>query len=444
MAHKQTHPRSHADFRHRSQIPLPAVDEVEQRLMDVLSPSLLAPRQLERRDPRQPDRLIRMRQRLLTLPVMVAILVSLVWRRVPSIAEVQKVLTREGLLGMAPLQVSPQAITKRLDVLPAAVMGQLFAEVCTRVQAQSPPPLPHPRWAPVRERFPVLAIGDGSTLEALRKKTASLQARTGLVLAGKIMVLVDAFSHRPLWQLYTEDAAANDKRFAAEILAALPVGGLLVCDLGFFSFLWFDDFTDQKKFFVTRMREKTAYRTVQLLSQGLAYRDEIIQVGQYRSNPCVHPLRMVSVLWQGTWYRYLTNVLDPQALSPRQVCELYRRRWRIEDAFALTKRLLDLAYVWTGSSNAVQLQIYATLMFYAVLLTICQQVAQVLGEPLERISVEMVFRAFYHYSRAVQRGESNDLVSFLAEHAKLLGIVKRQRKAHRERQQLEAIIWGDP
>jgi hypothetical protein len=37
--------------------------------------------------------------------------------------------------------------------------------------------------------------------------------------------------------------------------------------------------------------------------------------------------------------------------------------------------------VWTGSSNAVQLQIYATLMFYAVLLTICQQVAQVLGDP---------------------------------------------------------------
>ena len=91
----------------------------EQRLLDVLSPSLLAPRQLERRDPRQPHRLIRMRQRLLTLPVIVAIMVSLVWRRVPSIAEVQKVLAREGLLGMAPLQVSPQAITKRLAVLPA-------------------------------------------------------------------------------------------------------------------------------------------------------------------------------------------------------------------------------------------------------------------------------------------------------------------------------------
>ena len=444
MAHKRTRPRSHAEFRHRSQIPMPAVEEVEQRLLDVLSPSLLAPRQLERRDPRQPHRLIRMRQRLLTLPVIVAIIVSLVWRRVPSIAEVQKVLAREGLLGVAPLRVSPQAITKRLDVLPAAVMGQLFAEVCTRIQAQPPPPLPHPSWAPVRAAFPLIALVDGSTLEALRKKTQLLRQQEGLVLAGESDGDGGSLQSPPPVAPLTEDALANDKRFAADILAALPVGGLVIFDLGFFSFLWFDDFTTTQRFFVTRMREKIAYRTVQVLSQGPYYRDEIIQVGLYRSHPCRHPLRMVSVLWQGTWYRYLTNVLDPQTLTARQVCELYRRRWRIEDAFAVTKRLLDLAYVWTGSTNAVQLQISATLIFYAVLLTICQQVAQVLGEPLERISVEMVFRAFYHYSSAVQRGEAHDLVQFLAEHAKLLGIVKRWRKHHRERQQLESIMWGDP
>ena len=86
---------------------------------------------------------------------------------------------------------------------------------------------------------------------------------------------------------------------------------------------------------------------------------------------------MVSVLWQTVWYRYLTNVLDPQRLSARQVCELYRRRWRIEDAFALTQRVLDLAYVWTGSTNAVQLQIYATLIFYGSSLPILGKGAQV-------------------------------------------------------------------
>lgn len=77
MAHKHTSPRPHTEFRHLAQIPLPAVEAVRQRLAALLSPSLLAPRQLERRDPRPHQRLICMRQRLQTRPVMVALLVSL-------------------------------------------------------------------------------------------------------------------------------------------------------------------------------------------------------------------------------------------------------------------------------------------------------------------------------------------------------------------------------
>jgi len=63
MTHTQTRPRSHRDVRHHSQIPLPAVGEVEQRLLDMLRLSSLAPRHLERRDPRPPQRLIRMREK---------------------------------------------------------------------------------------------------------------------------------------------------------------------------------------------------------------------------------------------------------------------------------------------------------------------------------------------------------------------------------------------
>jgi hypothetical protein len=36
-------------------------------------------------------------------------------------------------------------------------------------------------------------------------------------------------------------------------------------------------------------------------------------------------------------------VLDPQVVAARQGCERYRRRWRIEDAVALTTWLLDVA-----------------------------------------------------------------------------------------------------
>lgn len=119
-------------------------------------------------------------------------------------------------------------------------------------------------------------------------------------------------------------------------------------------------------------------------------------------------MRLVSVLWGSNWYYYLTNVLDPQILSAQQVCELYRRRWRVEDAFLLTKRLLGLAYIWVGDTNGVQIQIFATWIFYAVLNQLCIDVAIALNQPLDRISTEMVFRALYHFSQAVLRGDASD------------------------------------
>jgi hypothetical protein len=445
MAKSTRRRRGNPDFRHRVPGPLPSVAEVEAELYALLTPGLLATRQLERRDPRNPARRIRLRARILTLPVMVALVVSFVWRRLGAIAEVQRVLAQEGLLWVSPLQVSEQAIAKRLDTLPASALAEVFTEVSTRLQAQPSPQLPGlESWAGVRAHFPRIARVDGSTLEALRKKTQPLQAQPGLVLAGRMMVMGEAFTHRPLWQLYTEDAAANDKRFAPEILAALPLGGLLIFDLGFFSFLWFDDFTEQQKYFVTRLRQKTAYRATPLLSSSPYSRDELIEVGLHHSPPCRHPLRLVSVLWHGQWYRYLTNVLDPRLLSARQICELSRRRWRSEDAFWVTKRVLDLAYLWKTSANGIQLQLSATFLFYLVLLHVCQQVAQSLNEPLERISVEMVFRAFYHYSRALARDATLELIPSLIQHAALLGLVKRQRRRHRDIQQTEQLVWSSP
>jgi hypothetical protein len=286
MAKRRPRQHHNPDFRHRVPGPVPAVAEIEAELFALLTPALLASRQLERRAPGNPQRVIRLRARILTLPVMVALVVSLVWRRLGSIAEVHRVLAQDGLLWVSPLQVSEQAIAKRLDTLPAQALAAVFTDVSARLQLQPPPQLPHlERWMEVRARFAQIAMVDGSTLEAIRKKTETLQAQPGLVLAGRVMMMVEAFTHRPLWQLYTEDAAANDKRFTPEILRALPERGLLIFDLGFFSFLWFDDFTEQHKYFVTRLRQNTAYRTTHVLSHSPYYRDELIEVGPIAPTP---------------------------------------------------------------------------------------------------------------------------------------------------------------
>ena len=63
---------------------------------------------------------------------------------------------------------------------------------------------------------------------------------------------------------------------------------------------------------------------------------------------------------------------------------LYWQRWRLEDAFAVVKRLLGLAYFWSGSSNGVQVQVWATWLVYAVLVDLTDAVAAELEKPFQR------------------------------------------------------------
>jgi hypothetical protein len=430
---KTTHPlTANPDLRPRPTCPLPPVEEIDRRLRAVLTPGLFAPRRLA-------GGTIKLRDRLLTLPVMAVLMVSLVWRQVPSLSEALRVVAREGLWDFAPLVVSRQALSQRLRAIPAPLFAQLYEAGLERLRAlRSPEPLAA---GSLQARFPALWAADGSTLEALRRKLKTLR-ESPTPLGGKMLAVVDLWTHRPQQTWYTTQPRANDKTFCAQLCAALPVGGLVVVDLGWFSFPFFDALTEAGKYFVTRLREKTAYRVVTVLGTGAHWRDEVIELGVYRANPCRHPVRRVSVLWGTTWYHYLTNVLDPPLLSAREVCEVYRRRWRIEEAFLLTKRLLGLAYLWVGDRNGVEIQLYATWLFYAVLTDLCDQVAAALEQPLEKISVEMVFRSLYHFARAIDLGENPELVPFLVHHAKLLGLLKADRKRHRERQQHDLAIWS--
>jgi hypothetical protein len=126
----------------------------------------------------------------------------------------------------------------------------------------------------------------------------------------------------------------------------------------------------------------------------------------------------------------------------KKVCELYCRRWRIKDAFLITKRLLGLPYLWVGDTNRVQIQIFAIWIFYPVLNNLCGQVALALNQPIERIWVEMVFRSLYHFARAGKRGETTDIISYLVSKYKLFELVKVDCKRHRETNDRTLLIWA--
>jgi len=107
-------------------------------------------------------------------------------------------------------------------------------------------------------------------------------------------------------------------------------------------------------------------------------------------------------------------------LPTAYVVALYWQRWRIEDAYAIVKRLLGLAYFWCGSQNAVEMQLWATWLLYAVLVDLSDAVAEALNQPFAAISIEMVYRSLYFFTRAHQRGEATEVVIYLAAHANWL------------------------
>src|SRR3974377_737113 len=65
-----------------------------------------------------------LRHRILSLPVMVAFVLSLIWRQIGSVSEAVRVLKREGVLWTPPLKISQQAGAERLRSLPAGCFGR--------------------------------------------------------------------------------------------------------------------------------------------------------------------------------------------------------------------------------------------------------------------------------------------------------------------------------
>ncbi len=217
--------------------------------------------------------------------------------------------------------------------------------------------------------------------------------------------------------------------FESDVLNLGSANTLLLLDRGFYHFQFWQQLMEKKVDFITRIKKGASFQIHQVFSNSYGLRDRLIIIGSGSNNTPILTLRLVEVRDHKQWHSYLTSVLDPHILPPYVVADLYRRRWRIEQAFNTVKRLLDLSYLWTGSINGIKLQIWATWLFYAVLVDLSDAVADELSLPFEQISLEMIYRGLYHFTVAYNHGTATDPVQYLAAPENQdLGIVKRQRK----------------
>jgi hypothetical protein len=267
-------------------------------------------------------------------------------------------------------------------------------------------------------RYPAACCGCSSF-----RKIGLLQDLPQHPLAGKITALLDVCTRLPVHIWYETNPQAHDQSFYPRIQSVLERGTLLIMDLGYLNFAVFNQLTQQGITFLTRAKTNLNYEVVKVLHRSAAVHDRIVWIGKDATR---QQIRLIEVLYKGKWYRYLTNELDPLTLPTAYAVALYWQRWRIEDAFNIVKRLLGLAYFWNGSQNAVELQLWSTWLLYGALVDLTDQVAETLDRPFAALSLEMVYRSLYYFTQAYHRGETDDLVSFLAQNSRLLGIIKRK------------------
>src|SRR5262249_44991692 len=382
----------------------PLSGPVEHGLTEVIHPATLG--QLDH------FRQLGLRERVLTLPVMVALVVTMLWRQTPAGCELVRLLAPEGFLWTSPPPVSEQALSQRLRGFPAVLFQRVLEAVLpvmlARAQARQRPLPAALTWA--RERYPAVLAADGSTLDALIRKVGLLRDLPQHPLAGRILAVLDVTSLLPCQVTYTPDAQAHDHRFWPAIQAAVSAGALLLLDAGFIDFACYRQLTQAGVTFITRAKSNLASQEVRTLTRTATLLDTLRWIGKGAERQQV---RLIAVLARGTWYRYLTNELDPARLPPEMVVALYAQRWRIEDAFAAIKRLLGLAYFWVGSENGVQLQVWATWLLYAVLVDMTDAIAEVLQRPFADLSLEMSYRGLYYATQAYHRGEAPDPIAYL-------------------------------
>ena len=97
----------------------------------------------------------------------------------------------------------------------------------------------------------------------------------------------------------------------------------------------------------------------------------------------------------------VTNVIEPERLTPEQLMAAYRRRWSVERMYLAMKEVLELNHLYSCSPAAVGQQVYATAILYNTLRTSQAQIAATAGVAPEILSVDKLFPTLIdHYIQA--------------------------------------------
>jgi hypothetical protein len=178
----------------------------------------------------------------------------------------------------------------------------------------------------------------------------------------KAHVLLDHDDYLPRYVLITE-ARRSDVKMADAF--PLNAGSIVVMDRGYNDYALFGKWTDQKIYFVTRLKDNASY---EVLAEGPVpanrniRSDQLIQfTGEKAQRDCPSPLRRL-VVWDPGNEREIVLLTNLQEFGATTIAAIYKDRWEIELFFKALKQNLKVKTFVGTSENALRIQIWTALI----------------------------------------------------------------------------------
>ncbi|MFI3316812.1 MAG: IS4 family transposase, partial [Rikenellaceae bacterium] len=191
--------------------------------------------------------------------------------------------------------------------------------------------------------------------------------------------VIKAIENAPCFVCYT--SAATHDHFMLEKLHLEP-GSYLAIDRAYLDYEQLERLTQEGVYYVSKMKSNLTYKTLEATTyvnpEGLVtFRERIVLFTKSTKQGIIEHRSRIVEYWavdakgKLSHAQLLTNNFE---LPLEDVVEIYKRRWQIETLFKQLKQNFQLRYFYGDSVNAIESQIWVTLIANLLLTIIKRQV----------------------------------------------------------------------
>ncbi|SUB88035.1 Transposase [Porphyromonas macacae] len=283
-------------------------------------------------------------------------------------------LSHLGICNISARSTLSDANKRRPQVIFADIYRDLYARYSSQLSSDSREKRKEPQWM---KRLQIIDSTTITLFSNLIFKGAGRNPKRGKKKGGiKVHTVIHANEGVPSDIRFTS-AATHDSFMLCP--CNLAQGAIIAMDRAYIDYAKFEQMTQRGIIYVTKMKTGLNYTLLKdemiQTPEGLMQvriQDIVLTKKVEAGEPIEHRARIISYpdVNKKKLISLLTNDLDP---APRDIIEIYRKRWAIELLFKQIKQNFPLKYFYGESANAIQIQIWVTLIANLLLMVMKRQ-----------------------------------------------------------------------